>query len=952
MAGFVAARVAQQTRTDKSDDRHRETIRMTPEAKARELIDRKLALAGWVVQDLKQLDLSVGRGIAVREYPTDTGPADYVLFVDRAAAGVIEAKKDATGENLTTTEVQTERYAASTLKWRKDSTPLRYLFEATGQIIRFTDAADPAPRSREIFHFFRPEQMAQWLAQPETFRRRLAERMPPLPTQNLRDCQTHAVTGLEQSLAQNKPRALIHMATGAGKTYTAITSVYRLLKFGAAKRILFLVDTRNLGKQAHQEFMAYTPPDDARKFTELYNVQRLASGTIDPHAQVCISTIQRMYSILSGEPIDESAEDISLNELRQTDNQEKLVRYNAAVPVESFDLVIVDECHRSIYNLWKQVLDYFDAFLVGLTATPDKRTFGFFNENIVAEYTYEQSVADGVNVGYDVYEIVTEITRKGAELKAKEWVDHRDRETRKKRWAQTEDDTPYTGKELDRSVVNVSQIRQVIQAMKSAVETQIFPARKETPKTLIFAKTDSHADDIINIVREVYGQGNAFCRKVTYSEKEADSVLTSFRNDYHPRIAVTVDMIATGTDVKPLEVLLFMRDVRSRGYYEQMKGRGVRSLDADSLKRVSGSADGAKSRFVLIDAVGVESSLKTDSRPLEKKPGIPLKDLLQGIAVGHRDDDTVLSVANRLVRLAKQLDVKALARIEQASGGIALRDLGKALIEAVNADAVVAAALAHVKAKGITRDEASLLPEEIEAARAERVAAACAPFDKPELRTAIEAARREREQLIDHLNLDQVTFTGFSAQAEQHARAAIQNFSAYIAQYKDEIAALAFFHQQPYRRRRLTFDMIEELHEHLVKPPLMLTTERLWSAYARVQANQVKGSDRKRQLTDLVSLVRFALGLDAELRPFSDQVDKRFQEWIFRHNAQRATAFTPEQTEWLRLMKDHIAGSCSIRREDFDFAELANKGGLQRAWGLFGQELDRLMDEMNGELVA
>ncbi len=634
---------------------------MTPEAKARQQIDQKLEIAGWVVQDMRQLNLAAGVGVAVREYPTDTGPADYVLFVNRTACGVIEAKKDRAGENLTVTEAQTQRYATANLKWRKDNAPLRFLFEATGQIIRFTDNADPAPRSRELFHFFRPEQLAEWLAQPDTLRRRLAHGMPTLPERNLRDCQIGAVTGLEKSLAQNKPRALIHMATGAGKTFTAITAVYRLLKFGGAKRILFLVDTRNLGKQAHQEFMAYTPPDDGRKFTELYNVQRLASSSIDPHAQVCISTIQRMYAILSGEAIDESAEDISLNEVQQTSKQEKLVRYNPAIPIEAFDFIVIDECHRSIYNLWKQVLDYFDAFLIGLTATPDKRTFGFFNENIVAEYSYEDSVADGVNVGYDVFEIVTEITQKGAELKAREWVDHRDRQTRKKRWAETEEDNLYTGKELDRSVVNPSQIRQVIQAMKTAVETQIFPARKETPKTLIFAKTDSHADDIINIVREVYGQGNAFCKKVTYrAEEDADSILSSFRNDYHPRIAVTVDMIATGTDVKPLEVLLFMRDVRSKGYYEQMKGRGVRSLDADGLKRVSGSAEGAKTRFVLIDAVGVEKSCKTESRPLEKKPGVALKDLLQGVALGHRDDDTVLSLANRLVRLNKLLDDKAI----------------------------------------------------------------------------------------------------------------------------------------------------------------------------------------------------------------------------------------------------------------------------------------------------
>lgn len=832
---------------------------------------------------------------------------------------------------------------------------LPFLFESTAQIVRFTDGRDPAPRSREIFHFFRPEQLANWLAQPDTFRRRLAEQMPPLRTENLRDCQISAVTALEASLAQNRPRALVHMATGAGKTFTAITAVYRLLRFAGAKRILFLVDTRNLGKQAHQEFMAYSPPDDGRKFTELYNVQRLAGSSIDPHAHVCISTIQRMYSVLSGEPIDESAEDVSLNEVQQTPAQAKVVRYNPGIPVETFDVIVIDECLRSIYNLWKQVLDYFDAFLVGLTATPDKRTFGFFAENIVAEYTYEQSVADGVNVGYDVYEIVTEITQRGAVLAAKEWVDHRDRQTRKKRWAETEDDTPYAGRELDRSVVNPSQIRQVILAMKTAVETVIFPTRRETPKTLIFAKTDSHADDIIHIVREVYGQGNAFCKKVTYkAEEDPDSTLASFRNDHHPRIAVTVDMIATGTDVKPLEILLFMRDVRSRGYYEQMKGRGVRSLGREDLRRVSNSADSAKTRFVLIDAVGVEKSCKTDSRPLEKKPGVPLADLLQGVALGHRDDDTVLSLANRLVRLGKELDHKALARLEKATGGVPVGELGKALIVALDPDRIVDTALATARSAGITRSDETLTDDEIAAARAARVAAACAPFDQPAVRDAIESARREREQLIDHVNLDQVITSGFGPQAEAQAQAAktVESFTAFIAQHRDEIAALAFFYQQPYQRRALTFEMIEDLHEHLTRPPMMLTTERLWDAYARVQAGQVKGVESRRQLTDLVALVRFAIGLDAELRPFREQVDRRFQEWIFRHNAQRGTAFTPEQTEWLRLMKDHIASSCRVAREDFDYAEFADRGGLQKAWTVFGNELDGLMGEMNEELVA
>ncbi len=936
---------------------------MTPEARAREQIDRKLELAGWIVQDVKQSNLGAGPGVAVREYPTDSGPADYVLFVDRKPVGVIEAKRDDAGHNLSVHEAQTERYANATLKWRKSGAALRFLYEATGQIIWFTDGADPAPRARELFHFFRPQTLADRAAESDTLRDRLT-RMPPLPERNLRACQINAVTGLEQSLARNRPRALIHMATGAGKTFTAITAIYRLLKFGGAKRILFLVDTRNLGKQAHQEFMAYTPPDDGRKFTELYNVQRLASSSIDPHAQVCISTIQRMYSILSGTELPETGEDISLHEVGQTETQARLVQYNPQVPIEQFDFIVIDECHRSIYNLWKQVLDYFDAFLIGLTATPDKRTYGFFNENIVAEYSYEQSVLDGVNVPYDVYEIETEITAKGAEVKAKEWVDHRDRETRAKRWAQTEEDIVYGSAQLDRSVVNPSQIRKVVQEMKTAVETRIYPNRKETPKTLIFAKTDSHADDIIRTVREVYGEGNAFCKKVTYragtdpetgkavAGDDADSVLASFRNDYYPRIAVTVDMIATGTDVKPLEVLLFMRDVRSRGYYEQMKGRGVRSLGAEALKKVTGSAEGAKTHFVLIDAVGVEKTLKTESRPLERKPMLSLDSLLKGVAMGSHDDDTVLSLGNRLVRLAKRLDDKALAKIKQASGGIGLQDLARGLVQALDPDRVVADALDTAKAAGITRSEDTLTEAELDAARQKRIEAACRPFDDPALRELIESARRDREQVIDTLNPDTVVRSEFAAQAQANAEEAVSRFRTFLEEHRDEIAALGFFYTQPYQRRALTLEMIEELHEALQRPLLMLTTEKLWSAYARVQETRVRGHSQRRQLTDLVSLVRFALGQDEELRPFADSVDKRFADWVFRHNARRATAFTPEQMDWLRLIKDHIATSCRIERDDFDYAQLAGRGGLQKAWAVFDGQLDALLDEMNEELVA
>jgi type I restriction enzyme R subunit len=325
------------------------------------------------------------------------------------------------------------------------------------------------------------------------------------------------------------------------------------------------------------------------------------------------------------------------------------------VPIEFFDFIFIDECHRSIYNIWQQVLDYFDSFLIGLTATPDNRTYGFFKKNVVSHYDHEKAVADGVNVGNEIYLIDTAITQAGAKIKADQLIEKREKLTRKKRWEQQDEDEAYSASQLDNSIVNPDQIRTIIKTFKENLPL-IFPNRKEVPKNLIFAKTDSHADDIINTVREEFAEGNAFCKKITYkAEEDPKSTLADFRNAYYPRIAVTVDMIATGTDVKPLECLLFMRDIRSRNYFEQMKGRGTRTLDHDELKKVTHSPLTAKTHYVIVDAVGVTKSLKTASQPLITKPTVPLKDLAMGVMMGANDTDTVSSLAGRLARLNQQL---------------------------------------------------------------------------------------------------------------------------------------------------------------------------------------------------------------------------------------------------------------------------------------------------------
>lgn len=918
-------------------------VNQNPEQRARDRIDALLIEAGWKVQDNKKVDFNAGLGIAVREFQTDIGPADYALFVDCKAVGIIEAKPEDWGHKITTVEEQSASYAGAQLKWVKNKEPLPLVYESTGVVTRFTDGRDPRPRSREVFSFHRPETIQEWLTQGESLRARL-QHIPPLNHQGLRDCQITAIENLETSFKDDRPRALIQMATGAGKTYTAITSIYRLLKFANAKRVLFLVDTKNLGEQAEQEFMSFVPNDDNRKFTELYNVQRLKSSFIAKDGQVCISTIQRMYSLLKDLPLDEAAEEINPAEMVQP-RQPMPVAYNPKIPPEFFDFIFIDECHRSIYNLWRQVIEYFDAYLVGLTATPDNRTYGFFRKNVVSEYSHEKAVADGVNVGNEIYVIETERTKQGATLKASQQIEKRERLSRRKRWETQDADEAYSATQLDRDIVNPDQIRTVVRTFRDKLP-EIFPGRSEVPKTLVFAKTDSHADDIIQSVREEFGQGNEFCKKVTYqSTEDPKSVLAQFRNDYNPRVAVTVDMIATGTDVKPLECLLFMRDVKSRNYFEQMKGRGTRTLDHDDLKKVTPSAATAKTHYVIVDAIGVTKSLKTASEPLITKPSVPLKDLAMGVMMGARDEDTVSSLAGRLARLNKQLDEKDQARIKDKSGGVALADIIGGLLAAIDPDRIEA------KAREIAGAAAGTEPGDKarDTARERLVGAAATPFSG-ELIELLESIRRDKEQTIDHENLDAVLRAEWEGDAAENAKQVAQEFREYLEANRDKIEALTIFYSQPQRRSELTYDMIRQVFERLKKDRPRLAPLRVWQAYAVL--DEYKGVQPSSELTALVALIRRVCGIDATVSPYSETVRRNFQNWIMTRHSGGGEKFNEEQMEWLRMVRDHITMSFHLGRDDLDMAPFNAKGGLGRMYQLFGDRMDRVIHELNEALAA
>ncbi|MGI8546576.1 MAG: type I restriction-modification enzyme R subunit C-terminal domain-containing protein [Gemmatimonadaceae bacterium] len=777
--------------------------------------------------------------------------------------------------------------------------------------------------------------------------------MPPLERGTLYPNQIEAVTNLEYSLKRNRPRALIQMATGSGKTIAAITAIYRLIKYGGARRVLFLVDRSNLGEQAEKEFQGYRAPDVNRKFTELYNVQRLTSNTIMDSSKVVICTIQRLYSMLKGEPeFDPVLEENSQFESSGAAMREPLpVVYNATYPPEFFDVVVIDEVHRSIYTLWRQVVEYFDGSLIGLTATPSKQTLGFFNKNLVMEYDHERAVADGVNVDFEVYKIRTKITERGSTVEAEPetMLGYRDRQTRAMRWETPDEDLTYNAEELDRRVVAKDQIRTIIRAFRDRLPVDIFPGRKEVPKTLIFAKDDSHAEDIVEIIRDEFGRGNAFCQKITYKVTESNQrdLIQAFRNQYEPRIAVTVDVVATGTDIKPIEIVMFMRAVKSRVLFEQMKGRGVRIIDSDDLRAVSGADAVAKTHFVIVDCVGMTETELVDTQPLDRKRSVSLKALLEHVAMGGTDPDYLSSLASRLARLSQQCGPEEHARFVDVSGGPDLPDLCRAIVDGLDPDRQLAEArrdFAVPEGGEPTEQQLKRTAETLLKRATEPLAT------RPALRTLIQDLKREVEQVIDEVSEDELLEAGASEEAREKARALVADFERFVADNKDEIDALQFFYAQPYSRR-LSFKDIKALAAAIKAPPRAWTPERLWHAYEMLDRDKVRGASGKRLLTDIVSLVRFATHKDDELVPYGEQVRGRFDQWMAQQE-NRGRAFTIEQRRWLEMMRDHIATSVEMTVDDLDFAPFAGEGGRGKAAQVFGEGLTPILEELNGVLAA
>lgn len=914
--------------------------RLQAEQRARRLIDEQLTRAGWVVQDLKDQALGAAVGVAVREVTMKSGHgrADYLLYLNKGVVGVVEAKP--MGKTLSGVEWQSSMYAqgltdAQKLRATMVDGKLPFVFEASGSETHFTNGYDPHPRARAVFNFPKPETLLAIIADARTNPdaptwRGALQTMPELDERTLRPAQITAITGIERSLREQRfDRSLVQMATGAGKTYTAVTASYRLLRFGGFKRVLFLVDRNNLADQTAAEFANFRTPDDGRRFTELYPVDKLKSDAPADSASVVISTIQRVFKTLRGENVP-AGDDAMLDS--QIPDKPVTVTYNAALPPETFDLIIVDEAHRSIYGQWRAVLEYFDAHVIGLTATPGKQTFAFFRQNLVSEYTYEESVSDGVNVDFEIFRIETEVTAEGSRIEAGTHVPLVDRRTREKRMETLDEEVVYTPTQLDRMVTSTSQIRLVLETYRDKLFTHIFPGRSEVPKTLIFGKDDAHAEEIVRCVREVFGRGNEFAAKITYSAKDPKGHLKAFRTSSQLRVAVTVDMIATGTDVKPLECVIFMRDVSSGQYFEQMKGRGARTISKSDFQAVTPDAE-AKTHFVLVDAVGVTEH-EFVAPPLNREPGVSLEKLLKKAAAYELTEDETATLASRLAALERQVSDAERAELDDVAGPSS--DLGsivRGLVHAVNPDVQAAASEGAPDPAAAVRD---LLDE------------AVAPLaDNPVLRSRIIELRRQHDRIIDEVTRDTIRRAEGVSRADS-ALEIVESWKKYLEDNRDEITALQVLDE--FKTHRVPFKALDDLARQIERTPERWTTEKLWAAYEQLDGAKVRPNPHARA-TDLVSLLRYALDLDDELVPYEDVVQERYESWLAQQ-AQAGATFSETERWWLDRMRDFVVTSAGITVDALDAEPFTQRGGVDGALRDLGANASHLLESLDKELTA
>lgn len=861
---------------------------MKPEEKARVKIDQMFEDAGWKVVDREFYSPTI-TAAAIREGLLEgNNEADYFLFINGKAVGVLEAKREEA--NIASSRVceQAIKYTRYVPEcYQTYLRPLPFIYQSNGVSTLFRDCRIEDSDYEDMNRIHTPKEMVKMLGIEDPY-----AGLPTLQSKGLRDCQYEAISELENSFRAGQNRALLVLATGAGKTFTACMAAYRLLAYTPMKRILFLVDRNNLGKQAEGEFGKFRLTENGDPFNTIYTVNRLKSSKVPSDSNVVISTIQRLFSLLTGHEIvdnDDDDEDTATGEVQLTGNLQ--------LPPDFFDLIIIDECHRSIYGKWRRVLEYFSsAKMIGLTATPVPETIAFFNNNRVANYTLERSIVDGVNVDCRVYRIKTEATENGGAILKGQKLKRVTKYTGEVENIKNEETRSYTKEELNRSVINPAQIKLVLETYRDAVYTEMFtdPQREPNmdylPKTLIFALNEVHATNIVKIAKEVFGRtDDTFVQKITYSSGDSNELIRRFRNDKEFRIAVTCTLVATGTDVKPLEVLIFMRDVASEPLYIQMKGRGVRTICDDHLRTVTPNAF-SKDCFFLVDAVGVTESHKTvlGGGTGPQGPTITLKRLLELLTHGNVSDEYLLLLASKLPRIDRKCNDSQREHFQELAHA-SMREISSNIYEAF---------------------EKNLLPpyEDINEPNHERKGLVAPLTHHPEARhylLILAAGFMETLQPGE----DTLISKGFS---QEEATEVTSAFEKYCDEHQDEIEALRMIYNND--GEPLTYVILKDLENKLKMANNKFQSSRIWNSYTIVSPQSVKKystKEEKEALTNIIQLVRFANHQIEKLESLYPQAQQRFNLWY----GQMQRTVTDSQIAIIRQIVDYIAsnGACTIK---------------------------------------
>jgi type I restriction enzyme R subunit len=883
-----------------------------PEQLARKKIDTMLAEAGWEVVDRADYSSSVS-AVAVREgLLKNNQEADYLLFIDNKVIGVLEAKSEATALSEKV-EVQAENYTHRLLDWYLFwQKPLPFVYLSNGRQLLFRDTRNKNSKYERLKKMHSPKNVVRLAGIGDDF-----SGLPffPYKSNELRKCQFEAITALENSFRKGQRRALMVLATGSGKTFTACMAAYRLLSYTPTKRILFLVDRNNLGRQAESEFGSFRLTETRDVFSSIFAVERLKSRNVPTDSAVVISTIQRLFALLTNQEIaDNDDEDSEFDCVEDTPPVE--LTDNVTLAADFFDLIIVDECHRSIYNRWQKVLTYFsNAKIVGLTATPSLETDAFFNNNRIINYTLEKSIADKINVSPRVFRIKTKVSTEGGEIKKGQPIIQIARYTGDKKNIIEKLDTRYDAEAVNRSIINEGQIRLILEEYKKSIYTSLYPEREPhlieyTPKTLIFAQNDRHADNIVRIAKEVFSnQSDDFIQKITYTSHDSNQLIRDFRTSKTFRIAVTVTLVATGIDIKPLEVVMFMRDVCLETTYLQMKGRGVRIIGDVELRNVTPNAV-SKDYFFLVDAVGVTENEKLHFISSAGEKFLSLEDLLEQITHGYLPDEHLQLLGSKLARIDLKSTEKQREKFKSIAG-VSMHALSTFILSVLTDDS---------------------FPKFIEnGSNTERKNLVLPLSSKPEARNNLIILNAGFIKVL-RPGEDSNVYTGFSV---EDAKSTTQAFEKYVNEHKDELEALRIIYNNS--GEPIKYAMLNDLKEKLLLLSGCYEPSYIWNSYAAVNMGKVSklGSKKEKEaLTNLIQLVRYAFKIIPELKPLYSLSEQRFELWC----SQIKQPLTSKQKELLRQLIDHIVSNGSYTIEDLKLQDSVNFAQFVQNFGRQGTD--------------